>query len=532
MSAIISVAFSQTTGWPIDGVDTNNHDDLISITMANHHIANGKDILPVRNLVIIDQTLYPKGTHAAAAGLSFLSGLFPAVSIVSIFSFVLFLIPPLLTSLVYRFTNSIFFSAITFIITYWRPTVGEIWEGDIILNNWIEGLFSSAVGILIVIISFMILIEFFEKDSKKSRLFVLFIFIFIALIVAYFAFIAMPAIAGLIGFITYYIKNKKKLTAVSVTLIGAFASIPLWSFIIFSHISSGDTYVFEHEKYVKHFPFNPMDGLFPFWISTAAAFVCSIIFVRDKKFRYLSIIFIVLGLIHMLSISDDIYLKYFFYNQSLRSIGLMFLLSVAINLIVISHLIKKSLTLGKMRPYFIKLSALCLLSFALLPSFVYWYAMTTQPWDVKDYMIPSGNDRNVIFWLLKNSSPNDLVLNDLSNAATYFTGFRAQSLINTQEQSAVISHAYDGDNNTFNVSDNASKETLMANLILKNPWDYYYIEKTLKDLKIKFVYISERIDSDERCQGDVPAACYPNSDNWAWKHYSANSRIAMYENNP
>jgi len=26
--------------------------------------------------------------------------------------------------------------------------------------------------------------------------------------------------------------------------------------------------------------------------------------------------------------------------------------------------------------------------------------------------------------------------------------------------------------------------------------------------------------------------CYPNSEKWAWRDYSGNSRIAMYENHP
>jgi len=67
---------------------------------------------------------------------------------------------------------------------------------------------------------------------------------------------------------------------------------------------------------------------------------------------------------------------------------------------------------------------------------------------------------------------------------------------------------------------------IKANEILKHPWDYEKIEEILRELDIKYLYISER-ERFDTCDG-----CYPNTENWSWKDYSGNSRIAMYENHP
>ncbi len=134
--------------------------------------------------------------------------------------------------------------------------------------------------------------------------------------------------------------------------------------------------------------------------------------------------------------------------------------------------------------------------------------------------------------------PNDLVLNENSNAAQWYIGFRAQNMVNGHQQEMVISKTYNPETKKWDAVYEGSKRAIQANEILKHPWDYEKTEQITDELDIRYIYISERERYESRCFPlkipgyEGPNVCYPKGDNWPWKGYSGNSRIAMYENNP
>ena len=167
----------------------------------------------------------------------------------------------------------------------------------------------------------------------------------------------------------------------------------------------------------------------------------------------------------------------------------------------------------------------------LLPSFGYWYYVIDNP-NPKFYeRVPGGNEKFLHDWIYENTSRDELILNDHSNAAQWLIGQGPQSHINGWIQDKYIALGkFNRDTQSFVPKIPAAIAIIQANQILKNPWDYEYIKTTIKKLDIKYLYISERTDVKAKCKPS--RMCYPVSEDWAWKTYSGNSRIGMYEHHP
>jgi len=202
----------------------------------------------------------------------------------------------------------------------------------------------------------------------------------------------------------------------------------------------------------------------------------------------------------------------------------------------LSKIVKNNLT---------KVAILSLIFVALLPG-LQIYVERDQVWQ-KDSVFkiggiyetfPGGNERNLQFWLYENTEPNDLILNDLSLASSWFIGFRAQNLMNGERQNEEIRFSYDIENDEFKPKYQGTIDSLKAHKILKHPWDHEKIGEITSELDIKYIYISERERFEFHCNFPednrvrVRGTCYPYMDYWPWKDYSGSARIAMYENHP
>ena len=148
--------------------------------------------------------------------------------------------------------------------------------------------------------------------------------------------------------------------------------------------------------------------------------------------------------------------------------------------------------------------------------------------------IPGGNEKKLQFWLYENTEPGDLVLNDLSNAAKWYIGFKAQKMINGFNQDIIAWKYVQGHPANFEKNFPGVFTTMRANEILKDPWDHEKIDEIINELDIKYIYLSERERSEYRCfkHWEEPIQCYQTSQTWPWQNYSGNARIAMYENHP
>ncbi len=536
LSALVSISYSLPIGWPTGNFDPRNHVSYISVISGNNNIQE-LNFNPVSDLDFPQQSIYPKGSHVAGAGLSLLTGIFPATSFVSLFSFIVFLIPSLFASLVFKYTKSIFLSSLMFVLVFWRPLFG-IWYGDIMYFQWARGNLGGEVGALGLITFFMIFLSYFESKSK-IKIFSLILITIFGITISYYVFSALPIFLCIIGFVIYYIRNTKKLTIILSSIVGVFLTIPLWAIPIYESVLNRSLKIpYHHWKYLENFPFDPNTIIFPFWISVAIGFVISIILLKDKKLRFLGIIFITVSLIHILSISEDIAKNYFFYYKALRSLGVMFLLSIVVNLVGINYIINKKLSLQKLwltksrwKIKTVKNLIFIGIIILLLPSFGYWYFVIDNPNPNYYKRVPGGNEKFLYDWIYENTSRDELILNDHSDAAQWLIGQRPQSLINGWIQDQYVVGTYNPDTQSFEPTIPAAIAIVQANQILKNPWDYEYIKTTIKKLDIKYLYISERTDVRTKCalQGQI---CYPDSEDWAWKTYSGNSRIGMYEHHP
>jgi len=546
ISGTLAVNYVDSIGWPTGVWDSRFHVSIISLTMAKNTLHDGQSHLPVSDipgLTGFTKLPYPKGAHAAAAGVSFLTGSFPAVSMESTFGFVVFLIPLMLASIVYKFTKSIFLSSIMFVVTFWEPM--RI-PGDIILSRILTSNFAGHVGIIILMTSLMLFIAYFEKGNK-SKLFIYFALSVFVLAITYSGFFVLPILIGIIGFLIYHIKDNKKRAIVFAILIAVFLSMPLWTFTAHEllGLKQGTPYI--PSRWNATYPFNPNQEIFPLWISSVFGVICASLLIINKRYRAFSIVVLLVSYVHLLPLSHDLALYYGFFYKSLRSIGLMFLISVSMNLIMF-YFIAKQISLNPSRIFskFVKskfsmIAVLGVLIMVLFPGFQI-LEDRTEVLDNKAYYrktgsyidtFPGGNERNLQLWLYENAKPTDLILNDHSHAAKWFIGVRAQEMINGHRQDEVISRYFKYEDENFQAKSPGVLKTIRGNEILKHPWDQAKIEQIIKELGIKYIYLSERERFEFLCLGWAKFnECYPNSEKWAWRNYSGNSRIAMYENHP
>ena len=555
ISAIVAINYQESIGWPTGTTDSVRHVSIISLTAANHVIDDGSSYLPISDIPgffgsedpFVSKP-YPRGAHSAAVGLSFLSGSFPAVSMESILAFGIFLIPLMLTSIVYKFSKSIFLSAVMYMITFWVSSF--VFFGDIMLNKIATSTFASQVGILVMLTSFMIFIEYFEK-GKKLRLFLYFLTTLFVLGMAYYPFLMIPIFIGIIGFVIFKIKDKKKTGIILGVLVAVFISMPLWTETVHGMVGLNQSMPFAFKWMEQQAPFDPSNGIFLLWVSSIVGLIFASFLVIFERYRTLSIIVITVSIIHLLAIFPGLAYDYTFFYQSLRTIGLMFLLSIAMILMMI-HFAGKIISFKPsgylfktVRSRYTKLAILSLMFVVLFPGFQI-YGDRHQVWDKGLAFtiggaydnVPGGNERNLMYWLYENTEPNDLILNDLSTSSGWILGFRAQNLVNGERQSEEIRLSYDKRIKDFNPKFQATTDTLRANEILRHPWDHDAIEEISNELNIRYIYISEREKFQFHCtfrggeNVQTRETCYPYLEDWPWKGYSGNARITMYENHP
>jgi len=482
ISAIVAINYQESIGWQTGTTDGIRHVSMISLTAANHVIDDRGSFLPISDIPAVDPHArpYPKAAHAAAAGLSFLTETIPSVSMEAIFGYTIFLIPPMFTSIVYRFSRSIFLSSVMFMITFWISSL--VFFGDIMLYKISAGNFPSHVGILVMLTSFMIFIEYFEK-GKKLSLFLYFVITIFVIGVTYYGIVLLPILIGIVGFLIYHINNTKKRAIVLGALVVFFVSMPLWTYQLHDMVLGlNQSIPFAYHWLEEHYPFDPSKEIFLFWVSSIIGLIAASFLIISEKYRALSIIVIFVSVIHLLVTSYEQAVNYTYYYQSLRTIGLMFLLSVAMILIMI-HVIPKLISLKPtgylskiVKNNLTKVAILSLIFVALLPG-LQIYVERDQVWQ-KDSVFkiggiyetfPGGNERNLQFWLYENTEPNDLILNDLSLASSWFIGFRAQNLMNGERQNEEIRFSYNIENDEFKPKYQGTIDSLKAHKILKHP---------------------------------------------------------------
>lgn len=539
ISGFVAISYSQVTGWLTGIHDDVAHVYFVSLTTAtnSYPLLTEESFLPIRDIPF-DSLSYPKASHMSAAGLSLFLGIFPAVSLNSIFSFSIFLLPILLASLVYKYTNSIFYSSLMFVFSYWRPEITSVpihWNGDMMLYNIVKGHFAGQVGLLILLVFFILYLEFFNKNSSKIRLFILSSVVFFVLVLTYQAFLLIPVLISIFGFLVYYIKEKRNFLKIITGLVILFVTFPLWNklFLINTKYSFLlEDPIFRYFKYIEHPPWNIYDGLFPFWVSGIISLIGAIYLVKNSKYRYLSIIFIIFSLIQLFSLSEDITINYLFFHQSMRSIGLWFLLSVSFNLILAHYILKEilqkhpSLQFKKLGDLHRKIFVFGFILILLLPSGLTWLEVLNYP--LNPIRVPGGNERNLQYWLYEKTNQDDLILNDLSFVTQWFLGFRAQKMVNFHQMEHVLRDYCNVKIRPIEDWKDACIELYKLNEILVKPWDYDYLEETLTKYNVKYLYISERHNRDLM----ICDICLSNHQEWASWKYSDNARIAMYENHP
>jgi len=531
ISGIFSITLAETYGWPPDEWDSRAHASITSLIIENH-VLPSESYLPISDLHFEHYKITAKGAHSVSTGISYLLGSPTITSMASVYFFTMFLVPTFLTYFVYRYTKSIFFASIMFLLSFFKTGLA-FWYGDIIFNKWVGGLFPGQIGVFIVIIVFMLSLEIFEKNRKNLRLLLPIVISVVGLTLGYYAFVPIILMTSIISIIIYFAKKKKTKILFLSGAILIFLLMPFWSPTALSLFPLVADYNMAESnwKYMTTEPFVLTSPLLPLWISSAFGLGSSCFLLYKKRYRYFSIFVIIVSLIQLLTISKDITEHYLFYIQIHRSLGLMFYFSMVANLLIINHfstlvhsrLKERSFTLTKNKIKIIKVVSVIVVVLILMPSFPYWQYWMEPKFPAQK--IPGGNDRNIQLWIYENVPTTDLVLNDVNSAAQWIIGWKAQNTINGWWQSMEVSRHYDSSSGEFVGKSEPISKIIESNIIFEHPWDYDYINETLKKYDIKFLYLSEKKVGSQRCLlGDD--SCYPKA-NWPWLNYGGEVRIAM-----
>jgi len=140
-------------------------------------------------------------------------------------------------------------------------------------------------------------------------------------------------------------------------------------------------------------------------------------------------------------------------------------------------LIGEKISKSKKKYYNAATQSLLILSIVL-------FAFSMQNLNVGRWQRPVGNDRDGIEWILNNTDPGDLILNDRSYIGFYITSFRAQNVTN---ELFLVSEAFG--EGPSNIDSRYALQSQNLNYIHDNPQDYDRVNELLATYQVKYIFI-------------------------------------------
>jgi len=524
-------------GWaPI--LDPISHGKYVGLILFHHRIP--LTTYPVGNLSF-SPFKYPMGFHVLSASVSFITGLYPSLSILIIATMIVIFLPSLLYSIIYIGTNSIELSLIAYLLAYFLPD-GKVllWQPshDLMLGNFLVGTYPNLMG-NIIFLSFFYIILGFNNDYYFKKNFVLYAILTFSLIFVYF-----PLLPFVILFIILRILIKKinKSKIIFFRFANIFIVLVLlvifWGIISFFHdkilqvlnINSS----FLYEIYERYPLFTSKQYIF-YTISILISFFISIWYLFNSKNKELSIIFLVLFIPLVLAQNEYIYKNFLWFIQPDRVFILLVtssyiinLIGVAFALICVSKLFNWKIkfriinTSGHERINDLKIVnilLICGVTIFMLPSLMGHFSYS-YPSYLKD-VLPHGNDLVVMKWLSENTNATDVILNDFSMITTWIPSFKAHDIINDRDILREVYHFHTIDGTWL------ANRTIECNNIILRPWDYNLTKEMADKYNLKYIYISEN-DSllGMYSEGKRYSPIFP------WESYSQDERIKFYLSNP
>ncbi|RLG10858.1 hypothetical protein DRN73_06830 [Candidatus Pacearchaeota archaeon] len=444
--------------------DAISHAEIISLFQYHEKIPS--NYMPIAD---VDFSIwsYPIGLHLLGVVFVYLFCLFPGQSLLILAGTTSSLIPLIIYSTIYLYTKNKLASLFGFLLSFILPTLSVSWSPahDLLLSNLICGTYPAHLSTLLIISLFSVLLLF--GISKKS--FLLFLIVSSAISITYYPYAILILIITIIYL--FYMDKIRNIYKI-------FTVILMFTFLYYLK-----NFTFVYKNWYCHVMdlYNKANSLHFLSINGVIAGSGLIFFIYLYKSRTLRncvfICYSVFVLLSLLSMNRFMYTNFIWFVYPHRFfllvVGLSYLIFPILLIKTLSRLNKKAL----ITDYRVMITyLLIILFFPTLNVFC-------------SYRYPSGNrptdtDYEGIVWIIKNTTSEELVLNDKTFTGLYLTSFRAQYVINSRNIEIWLFKGKRLENKDM------KRRILEANEIFENPGDYERVSEIIKKYDIQYIFIS------------------------------------------
>ena len=465
--------------------DAYFHGKLTSIILYLNRLPIYKSFNIISNVTFVSNNFYPPGFHVLSSFYSilFLTNPFYSNFLVSICIVIIF--PLLMFSIIYFYTKSLKLSIISYFITFYCPSkIPKLWESsyNILLGNFLSGIYPALLGNFLYV-STLFFIN--KKSDKKYN--ILIILILISLLFSYYFYVPYFILYMLLKFTNkkFFLLNTilKKILLTIIAFVALMFIIYNRQIIInFYHIDT----LFLYSDFINTYDLlNKQSTYYIYTIFILISLIISINLIIFKKQYDLSLFYLSICIPFLLSLNKILYTNIFWFVRQNRVFILVVFISYLIILIGINEF--KNIFNIKMDKLhnitIIKNVSFLFILFILITNMSIY--INVSQWSINNMNAIHDNDLKALKWLSKNTSNDDIILNDRTLVSLWLPSFNVLNIINERD---LLREIY-----LFNTLNNINllNRTIESNKILEHPYNYQENIEIIKKYNITYIYLSD-----------------------------------------
>lgn len=458
-------------------LDPLSHGMYVSLILYHHKLPTTMEPIGDLSLPLFD---YPKGFHIMSAATSIINNTPPVRSMLIFATLLISMIPVLFYIIVYIRTKSPLWSLIGFFLPFIIPSSKiPMWRRnfDILLSKYIVGIYPNLLGdfIFVGIAGLSIL---WEKE-KNLKDWIPFMILLLALFLSYYPLLVYPVISAIFVYIYHEKKIKRKTIAILLTIF-AYVTIILLKDYFIERLNFNAP--FNYNVYMRYDLLNISSIYWYFLPVMVIGIILSIYLILKRHEIFLPILTIIMNIFQIICLNKYLYINYLWFASPNRSLILSVMLSFLVIVISISKMFK-TISLKKIKKYRASVPFIILV---VIISFSFFFKSHVEyyPTHPVTNMRPTGQAYEPFIWILRNSKPTDLILNDPTIIGNYLPTFRAQAVINDRERLRLL--------NLYNKLKGTEYEIVVteADNIFQEPYNYSLFIKIVKKYNIKYLFLT------------------------------------------
>jgi len=481
--------------------DCCTHGMVASLILANQRFPS--TYFPIADLPFRVE-IYPRGLQLLGAFVALLTKRYPGQSLLTIATCISMLMPLVFYSVTYIKTKSPTLGLISYLMTYLMPARARS-SSDILMYHFLNGTYPAHLGNLMLIGLFSIVVLFddfsFSLKFWSQPWFKLYCIIGLATIFSYYTYAFFVIIYPIVRFliitcIQIHFYGLSRIEDIIIRLITSARTKLLRSiFIALGILSLSFTLYFAYARIM-----NVVDEVFTYtrngigFVDFYTLFsgvnglliflsLCIILVSIAKCGVDPASIFYLCFMVPMLMATNkDIFVSHLWFFQPHRIIRPLSAFSyVVLPIFANRYLTTLNVSIKIYGKKILLNPLLGLITFVLIFTPILYTHLTFCP---STWGRVVGADFEALEYIVKNTKPTDLILNDRSCLGWFLTSFRPQRVVNERWVTLQVFGFHKANNETL------ENMILECNSIFDNPTNDTLIQKIIAKYKIKYIYIS------------------------------------------